>query len=88
MKLHCNVHGSDTVLTRILKNSWMEFLFSSFLGTLAASSPVWEATAAGLFSTTASDDLAAGFGSSLVLTVWTGSAAAAGAGAAFLGSAA
>lgn len=61
----------------------MEFLFSSFLGTLAASSPVWEATAAGLFSTTASDDLAAGFGSSLVLTVWTGSAAAAGAGAAF-----
>lgn len=73
-------------LTRILKNSWMEFLFSSFLGTLAASSPAWEAAAAGLLSTTGSDVLAAGFGSSLGLTVWAGSAAAAGAGLDFLGS--
>lgn len=76
----------QSLLTRILKNSWMEFLFSSFLGTLAASSPAWEATAAGLLSTTGSDVLAAGFGSSLGLTVWAGSAAAAGAGLDFLGS--
>lgn len=61
----------------------MEFLFSSFFGALATS-PVLEATEAGLWSTTASDDLAA-LGSSLALT---DSMAAAGAGVAFLGSAA
>lgn len=66
----------------------MEFLFSSFLGTLAASSPAWEAAEAGLLSTAASDDLAAAFGSSLALAVCAASAAAAGAGVAFLGSAA
>lgn len=67
----------------------MEFLFSSFFGTLDASSRVWAAVAAALFSTTASDDLAAGFGSSLVFTEGAGSAAAAaGAGVDFLGSAA
>lgn len=77
----------DALLTRILKNSWMEFLFSSFLGTLAASSPAWEAAEAGL-STTASDDLAAALGSSLALAAWAASPAAAGAGVAFLGSAA
>lgn len=66
----------------------MEFLFSSFLGTLAPSSAAWEATETGLLSTTASDDLAAAFGSSLALAAWAGSAAEVGAEVAFLGSAA
>lgn len=46
----------------------MEFLFSSFLGTLAASSPAWEGTEAGLLSAACSEDLAAALGSSLALT--------------------
>lgn len=76
---------SVALLTRFLKNSWMEFLFSSFFGTLAASSPAWGATEAGLLSTAASDDLGAPLGSSLALTA--SGAPAAGAGVAFLGSA-
>lgn len=66
----------------------MEFLFSSFLGTLAGSSPACGAAEAALLSPAASDDLAAAFGSSLALADWAASAAAAGAGVAFLGSAA
>jgi len=66
----------------------MEFLFSSFLGTLAALSPAWEAAGTGLLSTTASEDLAAALGSSLALTAWAASAAAGGVGVVFLGSAA
>lgn len=62
----------------------MEFLFSSFLGPLAASSPAGEAAEACLLSTAASEDLAAAVGSSLVLAA---SAAVSGAGVAFLGSA-
>ena len=78
---------SHALLTKPLKNRPMEFLFSSFLGTLAASSAAWDATDACLLSTTTSADLAAALGSSLALTVWAASAAAAaGAGAAFLGS--
>lgn len=45
----------------------MEFLFSSFLGTLAGSSPACGAAEAALLSAAASDDLAAAFGSSLAL---------------------
>lgn len=66
----------------------MEFLFSSFLGTLAASSPAWEGTEAGLLSAACSEDLAAALGSSLALTAWAASAAAGGVGVTFLGSAA
>lgn len=72
----------------------MEFLFSSFLGALAASSAAWEGAEAGLLSTAASADLAAAFGSSLAFTAWDDSPAAAAAAAAsgagllaFLGSA-
>lgn len=65
----------------------MEFLFSSFLGALAASSPAWTADT-GLLSTAASEDLAAALGSSLDLATWAASAAAAGAEVVFLGSAA
>lgn len=78
---------SEAPLTRFLKNSWMEFLFSSFLGWLAASSPAGEAAAAGLLSTTASD-LATVLGSSLALAGWGDSAGAGGVGVVFLGSAA
>lgn len=70
-------------LTRILKKSWMEFLFSSFLGPLGASSPVWAAVTAALASAGVSEILAAGFGSSLGFTAGAGSAAAGGAGLAF-----
>lgn len=66
----------------------MEFLFSSFLGTPAASSAAWETVDAGLFSAAASVDLAAGLGSSLALTARAASAAAGGLAAVFLGSAA
>lgn len=78
----------NTDLTRVLKNSWMEFLFSSFLAGLAVLSAAWEAAETALFSTAASEDLAAALGSSLTLTAWAASAAAAGAGVVFLGSAA
>lgn len=92
MKVKHSLKMSDTEneapLTRFLKNSWMEFLFSSFLGTLAALSPAGEAADAGLLSTTVSGDFAAGLGSSLVLTGWGDSAVAGGAGVVFLGSAA
>lgn len=75
--------------TKFLKNKWMEFLFSSFLGTLAASSPLWDVPETDLLSVVASGDLAAAFGSSLAFAVGTDSAAAAGgAGVSFLGSAA
>lgn len=63
----------------------MEFLFSSFAGTLAPSSPAWEAIGAGLLSTAGSAVLDAALGSSLALGA---SAAAAGAEVTFLGSAA
>lgn len=65
----------------------MEFLFSSFLGPLGASSPVGAAVTAALLSEV-SEGLAAGLGSSLVFTAGAGSAAAGGAGLAFFGSAA
>ena len=76
------VNKIDAHPTSLLKNKWMEFLFSNFFGTFADSSPPWEGP-----------DLSAGasgaLGSSLAFTVGAASAATAGGGVSlFLDSAA
>lgn len=72
----------DFYLTRFLKNSWREFLFSSFRGMLGEASVL----PTDLLSGAVCGAGAAGFGSSLAFTAGAASATGGGAGVSFLGS--